>query len=130
MFYSQEYYYVHRKNGTPLGKLYYKYRNWKASLNRRGFNPEVQSKKAKTGSFPVTDDEETHIRALKHEYNTMDYEEKLAHWDACAATRMNSIRDIESSSKNIIDIWPQYKLPDGFRLVWFLYFQIYLMNNI
>lgn len=67
--------------------------------------------------FAAASDEDAHIRALKHDYHTMKYDEKLRHWTGCAATRMNNIRAMENSSKQIIEIWPQYKAPDGFRLV-------------
>lgn len=109
----QSYYYVERKGTAPYGKLYNKYRNWKNSLTRKSNPP----KKAKYHQFQVAQDEGEHIRKLKNEFQAMTYEEKMRHWAACAATRMNTIKDIENTSKQIIDIWPQYKSPDGFRLV-------------
>lgn len=60
----------------------------------------------------------------------MSYQEKLNHWTACVASRMNSIREIEKSTKNIIDVWPQYKDPDGFRLVCFLSREILVFHPI
>lgn len=110
-----------------MGKLYNKYRNWKKSVHRRALNLDEQSqtstsKKAKQSSFEVAEDEDVHVRALKHDFHAMAYAEKEMHWKACAATRMNSIRGIENSRKHIIDIWPHYKSPDGFRLVQIKYY--------
>lgn len=114
--FSQSYYYIERKNLAPLGKLYFKYRNWKNKINRT-LKAVSNSKGAKPKPCTVTSDEDAHIRALKHDFHAMTYDEKLGHWAACAATRMKIIRDVEKSSKQIIDVWPQYKAPDGFRLV-------------
>lgn len=47
----------------------------------------------------------------------MSYDEKMSHWTRCVALRMNDIKSIEDSPKQIVDLWPQYKAPDGFRLV-------------
>lgn len=40
------------------------------------------------------------------------------HWTACAASRINMIRD-DNNLKEIASAWLQYKSPDGFRLVWY-----------
>lgn len=105
-----------------MGKLYNKYRNWKKGINRKTLNLDESSqgstaKKAKHSSFQVVADEDVHVRALKHDHHAMAYDEKIAHWKGCAATGMNNIKDLENTSKHIIDIWPQYKSPDSFRLV-------------
>lgn len=54
----------------------------------------------------------------------MNIEEKLVHWKGCISTRLNSMRQLCSagpndtlSSKQIVDLWPMYKEPGGFRLV-------------
>lgn len=67
--------------------------------------------------FRTTEDEDSHVLVLKRDYHSMSFDEKIKHWTACAATRMNDIRNLDKSSKSIIDIWPPYKQPDGFRLV-------------
>lgn len=70
-------------------------------------------------SLPVSEDEEMHIRALKHEMATMSYDEKLAHWKGCAGTRLNMLRqnDDIQSTKKMFDLWPQFRNPDGYRMV-------------
>lgn len=79
--------------------------------------------------FQVNDDEESHIRLLKHDFHAMSYEEKMGHWKACSATRMNNIKDNEKTTKRIIDVWPQYKAPDGFRLVWNIIFPYHFYST-
>lgn len=54
----------------------------------------------------------------------MPFDEKMLHWGACAATRLNSIKSIETSTQHIIDVWPQYKDPSGYRLVLIYFFKI------
>lgn len=110
--YSQAYYYIERKGAAPLGKLYYKFRNWKNNKNKLS-----KTKKAKTSTFAVYEEEPEHIRALKYDIHAMSYDEKLRHWAGCVSTRMNDIRETEKSKKHIVDIWPLYKAPDGYRLV-------------
>lgn len=68
-------------------------------------------------AFNVSVNENEHIRALKYDVGAMSYQEKMDHWNACVASRMNSIRALENSPKQIVDAWPQYKMADGFRLV-------------
>lgn len=100
-----------------MGKLYNKYRNWKNNLSRKADSAKLGAKRSRDKTFHVMEDEEAHVRALKHDSKSMSYSDKIFHWNACAATRMNSIREIDISSKQIIDLWPQYKMPDGYRLV-------------
>lgn len=73
--------------------------------------------KPKNAPCLVQNDEGKHMRLLNHDYHTMSYEEKISHWRSCAATRMNNIIENENTSKQIIDIWPQYMAPDGYLLV-------------
>lgn len=118
MFCFQSYYYVERRGGTPFGKLYNKYRNWKRNVtSKTDITVESSSKKARVDQFAVGDNEDEHVRILKTKFETLTSEERMLHWTACAASRMNSIKNIEFSSTQITDIWPQYKTPDGFRLV-------------
>ncbi|XP_055543602.1 uncharacterized protein LOC129729144 [Wyeomyia smithii] len=115
------YYFVERKNSAPLGKLYHKYRNWKSNLNRK--SSLEKSTKSIVGNpsktFTTEKDEEIHIRALRHEMATMSYDEKLAHWVGCAATRLNIIQNQNNpqSASKIFDLWPQFKNPDGYRMI-------------
>lgn len=76
---------------------------------------EVKIKKKNI--FDVGADEEEHIRVLKHEIPTMAVEDVLKHWKGCSGTRLNSIQLNSTNSSQIYDIWPQYKLPYGHRLV-------------
>ncbi|XP_017475230.1 PREDICTED: uncharacterized protein LOC108365651 [Rhagoletis zephyria] len=101
------YYYLERKNAAPLGKLYKKFRNWKVNFNRKTKTSNGNLKKQKQRSFSIAEDEDEHAIA---------YQEKISHWRACSATRMNSIRNAENNPKQIFDLWPQYKLPGGFHL--------------
>lgn len=75
-----------------------------------------KTKKTKSVVFEVDLSEAEHIRALKHAIPTMSVDDIIHHWKGCAATRINSIQNVDDS-KQIIDVWPQYKLPYGFRLV-------------
>lgn len=64
-------------------------------------------------------DEQEHIRILKHESNTLSMDEKLMHWQACASTRINSLK--VDGSKQIVESWPMYKEPFGYRLVFIMF---------
>lgn len=109
----QSYYYLERKKAAPMGKLYNKYRNWKSDFARK----TSTAKRPREKLFEMTEGEDAHVRALKHDLAAMTYQEKIEHWNACAATRMNAIHETENSPKQINDMWPQYKMPDGYRLV-------------
>lgn len=115
----QEYYYVHRNSGAPLGKLYYKYTNWYSNLRNKstGRSAELRAKRSKTDSFEYKESgsEQDHMRALKHD--NLTFEEKLAHWKGCVATRLNSINKDTDTKKAITEMWPMYKEPSGYRLV-------------
>lgn len=131
--YSQAYYHINRKNAAPLGKLYQKYRNWKSSLARKSKgNNDVQNVNVYNPAIEleVDVDEEEHIRVLEHEGLTLSIEDKLKHWKGCAASRLNSLKQTSGSSKQIIDAWPMYKDPVGFRLVcYILQILIYTSNT-
>lgn len=62
-------------------------------------------------------DEKEHVRVLKHEFRSLSTDEKIIHWNGCAVTRLNSINKMSGCSKKIIEDWPMYKEPEGFRLV-------------
>lgn len=104
-----------RKNSAPTGILYAKYHNWKNNLKRD--MPQKSAKNPKSITFEVDVSEEEHIRALKHDMPTMPINDIVMHWSGCAASRINAIRSDASSSKQVLDVWPQYKLPYGYRLV-------------
>lgn len=42
---------------------------------------------------------------------------------------MNSIREIDNNSRQIVDVWPQYKSADGFRLVWYSILFLFVLNT-
>lgn len=110
----QEYYYIHRPHGAPLGKLYNKYHNWKNSVRvQKDVASEPKSKKQKVVThYEELDHEQDHVRALKHE--NFDFESKLTHWQGCVATRLNSIK---KDHERTFELWPMYKEPTGYKLV-------------
>lgn len=84
-------------------------------MNRKANVSNDSSKRQKLKTFTEVHGEAEHVQALKH--NATNIEEIVSHWTASAATRMNSIGKMENNLKQIFDVWPQFKLPDGFRLV-------------
>lgn len=73
-------------------------------------------------STTPTEDEEGHIRILKHELHAMPFEEILKHWNACFELRQKSYNDLcdPKSKKHLITLWPMFKDPIGYRLVSFI----------
>lgn len=119
---TQEYYYVHRTTGPPLGKLYYKYSNWCSNLRNKSTEkssePKAKRSKVKSFAYEESETEQGHMRALKFENLTFD--EKMMHWKGCVATRINSInKDETPNSKSITEMWPMYKERSGYRMVKF-----------
>lgn len=74
---------------------------------------ETESKKKKIIELPVNEDSEAHKRILKHENLTEN--EFLIHWKACQNDRLNLIKSAPVSE--VINIWPYYKQPNGYKLV-------------
>lgn len=68
-------------------------------------------------TISTAEDEQSHLRVLKHEFHSMDFNEKLKHWNACFEFRTNSLKQLCNTNKNLVDIWPYYKDPVGYRLV-------------
>lgn len=111
---------MHRSHGAPLGKLYNKFHNWKNSI--RNASETISNQKTKKHKAHKTYEEslsdQDHIRCLTDE--NLAFDEKLLHWKGCVATRLNSFNKRDLTSINqIIDIWPLYKEPEGFKLVRF-----------
>ncbi|XP_058812528.1 uncharacterized protein LOC131677034 [Topomyia yanbarensis] len=73
-----EYYYRPRKKGAPLGKLYYKYRNWKNTLKRKRQDEQPNSIQ-KGSKQEVSDDDsgDVNMRAPKQESLDISYEEEM-----------------------------------------------------
>lgn len=119
MFSVQEYYYVHRA-GTPLGKLYNKFHNWKTSIRNTTDKTSEAKAKAKECKeviiYEVTETEPIHIAALENE--NLDFEEKFMHWKNCVSTRLNFInKEYSAGIHRITELWPLYKEPKGYKLV-------------
>lgn len=62
---------------------------------------------------PASDQD--HLRALKHD--NLTFQEKLMHWKACIATRLNSLNSAGAGGKPIAELWPTYKEPSGYIMV-------------
>lgn len=114
---TQEFYYVHRNNGAPLGKLYNKFHNWRNSM-RNGTDKilEPNQKKSKTNNlYTVPASDQDHLRALK--FDNLTVQDELMHWKGCIATRLNSFNSSEAEGKPISSVWPSYKKPYGYMMV-------------
>lgn len=125
---TQEYYYVHRTTGPPLGKLYYKYSNWCSNLRNKSteksFEPKPKRSKLKPLAYEESESEQDHMRALK--FDNLSFDEKMTHWKGCVATRLNSINENEApDSKSITEMWPMYKEPSGYRMVKLYHFCVF-----
>lgn len=108
-----------RASGSPLGKLYNKFHNWKNSIRASVRVSEPIAKKQKgLKVYTESKDERGHVLGLKN--STLDYEQKMTHWNGCVALRLNSInKEHENQSYRITETWPLYKEPNGFQLVRF-----------
>lgn len=110
---------MHRSHGAPLGKLYNKFHNWKNSIRNASetiSDPKTKKHKAHKITYAESQSAQDHIKALSDENLTVDA--KLMHWKGCVATRLNSFNkgDVTGITQ-IIEIWPLYKVPDGYKLV-------------
>lgn len=114
-----EYYYVHRSHGAPLGKLYNKFHNWKNSIRNATetiSDPKAKKQKAHKITYEESQSDQDHKRALTDE--NLGFDGKFVHWKSCVATRLNSFNKSDVTGINqIIEIWPMYKDPDGYKLV-------------
>lgn len=59
-------------------------------------------------------DAEIVVRSIKHD--KLSTEEFESCWKACSQFRLRNIQEAHSTAE-ILEKWPEYKLPSGYRLV-------------
>ncbi|KAB0798919.1 hypothetical protein PPYR_06799 [Photinus pyralis] len=104
------------------GKIYNKYCNMKSSfksaVSSHILPPKKKSLKNKTrheNEFESEENAESCIRCLK--YDNLSSEEFDSVWKACSQFRINQIKEETSTITSIMEVWPYYKIPSGYRLI-------------
>ncbi|KAK4886924.1 hypothetical protein RN001_003195 [Aquatica leii] len=110
---------------TKRGKIYNKYANikstFKSAVSGHIASSKTKSKETETRhekNFVMLsepeDNAESCIRCLK--YDNLGVAEFDQCWKACARYRLTQIKKL-ASTKSIMETWPFYKAPSGYRLI-------------
>ncbi|CAH0563080.1 unnamed protein product [Brassicogethes aeneus] len=122
---EKELYFRHQQNKAPKGKLHIKYQNLLRKLRDGGLKPKRQ-KKNTSGSFSsggfTNIDFHSEVDAMEH-INWIDDEksswrELKERWPKCVQFRMNFILRESQTTTEIIQRFPSYKEPLGYKLVY------------
>ncbi|KAF5303243.1 hypothetical protein FQR65_LT18998 [Abscondita terminalis] len=114
----QEYYRVSKR-----GKIYNKYCNMKSAfksavsshiLAPKPIENKKEIKSRYEKNFEPEQDAESCLRCLK--YDNLSAEQFDSCWKACARYRLAQIKEAASTS-DIMELWPFYKNPSGYRLI-------------
>lgn len=64
------------------------------------------------------------MEIIRKEFDLLSWDEKLKHWRACAPSRLNAVRAI-NGAKHIVQMYPMFNEPFGFKLVLDISFYIF-----
>ncbi|CAI6353988.1 unnamed protein product [Macrosiphum euphorbiae] len=109
-------------NTSPKGKLYAKYYNSLRALKKGGllqkskksYNSNILTRSELESNFESETDIDDHLSSIRH--NTCAWPDMEIHWQATIKYRLNHIQTCEST-KSIMDYWPNYKMPLGYKLI-------------
>ncbi|KAK4885190.1 hypothetical protein RN001_001461 [Aquatica leii] len=106
---------------SKRGKIYNKYANmkptFKSAVSGHFASSKTKSKETETQhekNFELEDNAKSCIRCLK--YDNLSVAEFDQCWKACARYRLTQIKKL-ASTKSIMETWPFYKAPSGYRLI-------------
>ncbi|XP_017474311.1 PREDICTED: uncharacterized protein LOC108364937 isoform X2 [Rhagoletis zephyria] len=97
------------------GKLYTKYCYLKKSFKNRLFIIPVPEENTKADKITRDDHAEEIIQHLK--YDNLTAEEFESCWQASANYRIHQIKEKFNSIQQVFVDWPEYKKPNGYRLI-------------
>ncbi|KAK4881552.1 hypothetical protein RN001_004871 [Aquatica leii] len=112
---TKEYYYSHRKNSCPRGKLYNKFHNKKSFFKKTVADTLVKTNQEKATNFNTGEEEIEYVRALK--YDNLTIEEIISHYNKCRNTRLSQIKACQDM-KEVYASWPHYKQSYGYKLIY------------